>query len=171
MKRKVEERKTYRIVTHCLEPRADRREEVVEVRLVLIVKEPLPTLPQPIRLIVRRRLEDIPRLEKDTAHVGVDALEPIAELGVAACIVDEDVDSVEYDVHGRVVGEALEKGTELEGRELELVVLGDGVGVGAGEVLGGGAGVLDVFAEVVEDPGHGLLVVVVLLAFDDDLEE
>lgn len=137
--------------------------------LVLLVEEALPALVQAVGLAIGRGLEDITGLEEDTANVSVDALEPIAELGVAAGIVDEDVDGVEDDVHRGVVGEALEEGAELEGGELELVVLGDGVGVDAGDVLGGGTGVLDVLAKVVENPGHGLLVVGVLLALNDDL--
>lgn len=70
----------------------------------------------------------------------------------------------EDDVHGGAVGEALEDGAEPKGGKLELVVLEDRVGVDAGDVLGGGPSVVDVLA------GHGLLVVGVFLAFNDDLE-
>ena len=118
--------------------------------LILIVVERLPVLPQPRRLRIALRLEDEPGFEEDASNVGIDVLEPLAELGVAAGIVDQHVYGIEDDVHRGVVGEAFEEGTELEGRDLELVVLGDGVGVGGGEVGRGRTRVLDVFVEVVE---------------------
>lgn len=98
-----------------------------------------------VGLVIAGKLE---RLEEDAAHVSVDALEPGTELWVAAGTVDEDVDGVEDTVHRGVVAEALKEGAELESGEVELVALGDGVGVDAGKVLGGGASMLNALAEV-----------------------
>lgn len=82
-----------------------------------------------------------------------DVFEPVAELGIAASVVDEDVDGVKDYVDGGVVGELFEEGVELEGGKLELVVPRDGVGVEGGDILDGGPTAMDVLAEGVEGTG------------------
>jgi hypothetical protein len=154
--------------THLLEERADGVEEVVEVALVLVVIEATARVAELIRLAIALRLEDEAGLEKRLADVAVDLLEPLAELGVLARVLDEDVRGVPHDVRARAVREACEQVAELTTGGVEALV-GAELVVAVLAMAGDGLRVASVLLDVAEEPLDGLLVVVVLLAFDDDL--
>ena len=114
-------------MAHGFEPIADTIEQVVELRLILLIVE-LPTkLAKLVGAIIAVRLENITRLEKnliiighsknlkdkrrttDLANVKVDIFEPLAESWITATIINEDVGSVEDNVHGDAIGESFQK--------------------------------------------------------------
>lgn len=83
------------------------------MRLVFAVVELTTVLTQLTRPFVALRLEDEPRLEKDSARVGIDSLEPATQLLVLASIFDEFVDGADDNVEGLAVGKSFEERTEL----------------------------------------------------------
>ena len=113
-------------MAHGFEPITDTTEQVVELRLVLFIVE-LPTkLAKLVGAVIAVRLEDVTRLEKnliiighskiwkdkrttDFANVEVDIFEPLAESWITAAIINEDVGSVEDNVHGDAIGESFQK--------------------------------------------------------------
>jgi hypothetical protein len=118
-------------LTHGFEPITDTIEQVVELRLVLLIVE-LPTkLAKLVRTSIAVRLENITRLEKnliitghskiwkdkrrttDFANVEVDIFEPLAETWITAAIINEDVGSVEDNVHRDAIGESFKKSAQL----------------------------------------------------------
>jgi hypothetical protein len=56
-------------------------------------------------------------------HVGVRILEPLLELFVVVCIVDQGIGSVEDDIHDLPVGKALKKRSEFSCGGFETAVL------------------------------------------------
>lgn len=95
--------------THRAEEVANRVEQVVEVRLVLVVIEATARVAERARLVVARRLKDEAGLEQDFADVAVDSPEPLAELGVIPRVVDERVDGVPNVVEGAAIRKALKE--------------------------------------------------------------
>lgn len=111
-------------MAHGFEPITNATEQVVELRLVLLIVELPAKLAKLVGAIIAVRLENITRLEKnliiidhskfwkdkrrttDFANVEVDIFEPLTESWITAAIINEDVGSVEDNVHGNAVGES-----------------------------------------------------------------
>lgn len=96
-----------------------------------------------VRLSVAVRLENVTRLEKnltiighsklwkdkrrttDFANITIDSREPLSESWITAAVINEDVGSVEDNVHGDATGESFEKSAQLGNREVQIRVLGE----------------------------------------------
>ena len=96
-----------------------------------------------IGLVVAIRLENITRLEKDLiiirhlklwkdkrrvtnfANVNIDSFEPLSESWITAAIINEDVGSVEDNVHRDTIGESVEKSAQLGNCKVEIRILGE----------------------------------------------
>lgn len=116
------------------------------MRLVPLIVELPPRLFEFFTLRVTHRLDHIARLQKDLAHVRVNASEPSTELVVRTRVADEVVDSVEDDIERLAVGEAFEESADLGGGDFEVRVTVEGR-VGVFAVLGDSLSVTNVFLE------------------------
>jgi hypothetical protein len=63
------------------------------------------------------------REKADLADIKINIFEPFSEGWITAAIINEDVDSIEDDAHGGVIGEALQKSAQLLDSKFELRVL------------------------------------------------
>lgn len=107
----------------------------------------------------------------DDAHLSnevVELAEPVPQTFVLLSIFPQGTRSVLDALHAPAVGESLEQRAELGGGLAEGGVAED-LGSLAGGVRAEVLAVADVGLEGVEEPGESLDVVLVLLAFDDDL--
>lgn len=102
-------------------------------------------------------------------HVVVEGSEPFAELRVVLNVGVDLVESRENIIERLAVGESLEKGSELDSRVADGRVVGNGLGR-LGALVGNVLSVTSVVLKGVKEPSHGLLVVLVALAFDDNLK-
>lgn len=102
------------------------------------------------------------------AQVRVHALEPLPQPFVVLRILDERVCSIKHHVHALPVGKALEQCAQLARRGLQATLAGERL-VRVCAVPGDGLAVRRVLLCKAEQPANGFLVVVVLLALDDDL--
>jgi NTP pyrophosphatase (non-canonical NTP hydrolase) len=139
------------------------------VALVLVVVEVAARVAERVRLVVARGLEDEAGLEQRLAEVVVDLGEPLAELGVVARVLDEVVRGVPDDRGRGAIREAREELAQLAAGLVERAVITELVRAVLA-VLGDGLGMARVLLDVADEPADGLLVVVVLLALNDDLE-
>ena len=85
-------------------------------------------------------------------------------------IVDELVDGIDDGLEAAAIGEALEERAQFAGGLLERVV-GSELLVRVLGMIGDGASMRSVLLQEIEEPTDRLLVVLVLLALDDDLEK
>lgn len=156
------------IVTHGHEEGLDLVAEVVKVTLVLVVKESLAVVTELSTFSGRIVIEDVSGLQQDSVNVVVQPVVPLSQLGVVGRVGVHGIDRVHQGLHRLVVGESLEQGSELQGSGFIGRVRGD---LG-GRVTTMGSNVLGVTLVVlglVKEEGDGLLVVLVVLAFDNDL--
>jgi len=128
-------------LAHGFEPFTDTVEQVVELRLVLLIVKLSTKLAKSVGVIIAVRFENIARFEKnliiighsklwmdkrritDFANVKVDSLEPLFESWVTAAIIYEDVGSVEDNIHGDAIGESFKKSAQLSDCKVEIGVL------------------------------------------------
>lgn len=101
------------------------------------------------------------------AHVRINTLEPITELLILLGILPEVVQGVTNDTHAHAVREPLEKGPELAGGLVERAIAGQCL-MRVLAMASDGMSVLGILLNEVNQPTDGLLVVLVLLAFNDD---
>lgn len=138
--------------------------------LVLVIVEAAAELLQAVALVVAVGLENIAGLNEDSANVRVHALEPLAKLIVLLSILVEVVHGIADDAQRRAVGEPLKERAQLTDGLIEGAV-GSQLLTGILGVVGDVTTVRRVLLEVVEQPTNRLLVILVLLALDDDLNK
>lgn len=159
-----------RVVAEGSEPVLDLVEQVLLVTLVLVAEELFAALLELSALLLGLLVEDPSGLEQESVDVVVELGEVTLELGVVVDVGVDLVEGLDHAVHGFTVGESLEQGSEAErgvgDGGVRLEVLG-GVDTFTSDVLG----VALVVLERVEQPGHGLHVVLVLLGLDNHLLE
>ena len=143
MKSEGKRKDTYRILAHGFEPVTNAIEQGVELRFILLIVKFPTSLAKMVGLIIAVRLENITRLEKnltiirhlklwkdkrratDFANVNIDRFEPLSESWILAAIINEDVGSVEDNVHGNAIGESFEKSAQLGNCKVEIRILGE----------------------------------------------
>src|SRR5690606_19454881 len=113
-------------------------------------------------------LKDVSLLLQDTADVVVDALEVVLELWITIGIGIEIVKSIKEIIQAGVVGESLNENFEVSLSSLNVVVLSDAL-VLAGRVLCKGLSMIGIVLCKVKKGIDGLLVVLVILDFDNHL--
>lgn len=103
------------------------------------------------------------------AQVSIDAVEPRTELFVLLSVFPEGVHSITNDTHAHAIGEPFDKCSKFAHRLVEGFIVCQRL-VRILAVTGDSTSVLSVLFEEVEEPTDGLLVVLVLLALDDNLQ-
>ncbi len=166
-----------RVAVHRLGKVRDLPEESILVGDVLALRsaiggneELLAGLGELTSLRVGIVLHDVTGLLETLADVGVEATEPVLELGVVVGIGVELVNGINDGLSGSTVGEALDKTTE-SGLGSGNVALGTNVLGAVGGLVGDVGGVALVLLEEVEEVVHSILVVLVTLALNYDLLE
>lgn len=157
-----------RIIAHGHEEVRDLVTEVLEVGLVLVVEVLPSVISEPLALSGRVVVEDVTGLEQGLVNVLVGSVVPVSETLVLSGVSVHLVDGVPQGLHGLTVGEPLEESPKLERGLVVLRVIGD-LGGRVDAVALDVLGVALVVFGLVEEEAHGLLVVLVLLAIDDDL--
>lgn len=137
--------------------------------LVLLLEEFPARLSKLVGLTVRVLVEDVTGFKEYPVHVVVEGGEPLAEFGVVLNIGVNLVKSREDVVERLAVGEPLEKGSELKSGVPDGRVIGNGLSR-LSALVGNVLSVTFVVLEGVEEPSHGLLVVLMTLAFNDNLK-
>lgn len=95
---------THRILTQRTTPLPNTIPEVIKLAFILALR--LFSLSSSIKLMpfhpnqvvsfgITRGLQDVPGLQKDSAHVGVEFGEPLPQFGVPTPVVDENVDRID----------------------------------------------------------------------------
>lgn len=180
-----------RVVREGGEPSLDRVEEGVLVASILLVEELVASVAETVGLlhhrasqisncveamkeretyVVELRSENEPRLEKGSPDESIELLEPLPETLIVPGIGSQVVDGVHDRLNALTIGESLEESPELGGSALERWVLS--LIASLADVVGGeGLGVIGVGLDGGEEPSESLLVVLVLLALDEDLLE
>jgi hypothetical protein len=102
------------------------------------------------------------------ADVSINVVELLAKLRVVARVLDELVGRIPDDVRAGAVGKAREKIADLAASGVERVITHELV-LRVLAVLDDGLSVVSVLLDVADKPPDRLLVVLVLLALDDDL--
>ena len=157
-----------RVITHGHEESLDLVAEVVEMTLVLVVEESLAVVPELSTFTGRVVIEDVSRLQQDSVDVVVQLVVPLPQLGIVGRVGVHVIDRVHQRLHRLVVGESLEQSSELQSSGLVSRVVGN-LGGRVTTVVGDVLGVTLVVLGLVKEEGDGLLVVLVVLALDNDL--
>jgi len=158
------------VITHGGEEIGGLVTEVLEVSLVLVVEVLTSVVPELLSLSGRVIVENVTRLEQDLVDVLVGTVVPVSETLVLSGVGVHLVDSIPQGLHRSTVGEPFEQGPELQRSGVVSGVVGD---LG-GRVLAVRLDVLGVSLVVlglVEEEVDSLLVVLVLLAVNNDLLE
>lgn len=158
-----------RVFAKGCEPDLELVEKKFLVGLVLLLEEFSARLSKLLGLTVRILVEDVTGLKKHSVHVVVESGEPFAELRVVLNVGVDLVESRKDVVERLAVGKSFEKGSELDSGVAHGRVVGNGLGR-LGALVGNVLSVTSVVLEGVKEPSHGLLVVLVTLAFDDNLK-
>lgn len=158
-----------RVFAKGCEPDLELVEKKFLVGLVLLLEESSARLSKLLGLTVRILVEDVTGLKKHSVHVVVESGEPFAELRVVLNVGVDLVESRKDVVERLAVGKSFEKGSELDSGVAHGRVVGNGLGR-LGALVGNVLSVTSVVLEGVKEPSHGLLVVLVTLAFDDNLK-
>jgi hypothetical protein len=148
----------------------DLVEQSLLVTLVSVGEEVFTIFLKLLSLPGRLILKDPTGLKESSVDEVVESGEVLSELWVASGVGVDLVKSIGHTVHGFTVGESLEKGSELTGGAGNVGVFGkstSGLLTLVGDVFGGTLVVL----EGVEQPGHSLVVILVVLALHNDLKE
>lgn len=156
------------VITHGHEEGLDLVAKVVEVTLVLVVEESLAVVTELLTFSGRVVIEDVSGLQQDSVDVVVEFVVPLSQLGVVGRVGVHGIDRVHQGLHRLVVGESLEQGSELQGSGFVGRVGGD-LGSRIATVGGDVLGVTLVVFSLVKEEGDGLLVILVVLAFNNDL--
>lgn len=165
------------VLAHTSEEGLDLLEQTVLVRHILALvtafgsdKELLAGLGELTSLRVGLILHDEAGLLEHATDVGVEALEPVLELGVVLGVGVDLVERIKHGLGATAVGETLDKATEraLGGSDVTFATDPTGVLLDLTVDVGG---VTLVLLERGEEVLHRVLVVAVTLAFDDDLLE
>ena len=156
------------VITHGHEESLNLVAEVVKVTLVLVVKESLAVVSKLSTFTGRVVIENVSRLQQDSVNVVVQLVVPLPQLGIVGRIGVHVIDRVHQGLHRLVVGESLEQSSELQSSGLVRRVVGN-LGGRVATVVGDVLGVTLVVLSLIKEEGDGLLVVLVVLALDNDL--
>jgi len=156
-----------RIVTHSSEPGANTVKQIVEVGAVLLVIEATSAFAKLPALGIALWFQNKPCLEKYFLDVRVDLREPVTQLGIASRILNQDVHSVDKGVERIAIGKPFKESSEFTYGEVDILVGCDTFSV----VASSGSNrptVLGVLSNIAEEPANRLLVIIMLLAFNDN---